>query len=116
MLNIVLKSVGILILLIQLACNGKKASTITNTGTSIILEGYYNGNNLFVKNPNGPDGFGYCVNEVLINGNRTSDEIISETIEIDLKASGVREGSEIKIEIKHYKGCEPKVLNPEVLK
>jgi hypothetical protein len=116
MKNTVLKLAAVSVLILQLACSEKKPATVKSTETSIILEGYYNGNNLFVKNPNGADGLGYCVNEILVNGNRTSDEIISEVIEIDLKASGIREGKEISIEIKHYKGCEPKVLNPEVLK
>lgn len=103
----------LLVMILPFAC-GEKATT-TSTGTSIILKGHYNGNNLFVKNSMGPDGLGFCVNEILINGDRTSDEIASENIEIDLKASGVREGHEITIEIRHYKGCEPKVLNAEVL-
>ena len=115
MKNVVLKLVVILILFLQNACTNKTAKT-TSTETSIILEGHYNGNNLYIKNASGPGGLGFCVNEVLINGNRTSDEISSETFEIDLKASGVREGHEITVEIKHYKGCEPKVLNPDVLK
>lgn len=113
MKNPVLKLVVLLVLILQMACGGK--ATTTSTGTSIILKGTYNGNNLYVKNPSGPDGLGFCVNEVLINGDRTSDEITSEHIEIDLKASGVREGHEITVEIKHYKGCEPTILNPEVL-
>ena len=115
MQNTVLRLAGILILLLQMSCGNKEVKT-TNTGTSIILEGHYNGNNLYIKNAAGPNGFGFCVNEVLINGNRSSDEISSATFEIDLKASGVREGHEITVEIKHYKGCEPKILNPEVLK
>ena len=110
----ILKLACLFFLLLLLAC-GEKAKT-TSTETSIILEGTYNGNNLYVKNPTGPDGLGFCVNEIVINGDRTSDEISSEHIEIDLKASGVREGNPIKIEIKHYKGCKPTVLNPEVLK
>lgn len=105
----------LLLVILQMACSEKKESKITNTGTSIILEGNYNGNNLFVKNPYRDDGFGFCINEILINGDRTSDEIASETIEIDLKASGVMEGHEITIEIKHNKGCEPTILNPGVL-
>lgn len=113
MKNAVLKLACLSFLLLQMACSEK--ATSTSTGTSITLKGHYNGNNLFVKNPMGPDGFGFCVNEVLVNGNRTSDEINAENIEIDLKASGVREGHEITVEIKHYKGCEPTVLNPEVL-
>lgn len=113
MKNPALKLAALLFIILQTACGGK--ATTTSTGTSIILKGHYNGNNLYVKNPVGPDGLGFCVNEILINGNRTSDEIASEHIEIDLKASGVHEGNEITVEIRHYKGCEPKVLNPEVL-
>lgn len=116
MKNTVLKLAALSVLVLNMACGEKKEATVKSTETSIVLEGYYNGNNLFVKNPSSEDGLGHCVNEVLINGNRTTDEINSETIELDLKASGVREGKEIIIEIKHYKGCEPIVLNPEVLK
>ena len=115
MKNAFLKLAGILILLSQMSC-GYKEAKITSTGTAIILEGHYNGNNLYLKNPVGSDGLGFCINEILINGNRTSDEVSGEIVEVDLKASGVREGHEITVEIKHYKGCEPKVLNPDVLK
>lgn len=113
MKNTILKLAALSLLFLQMAC-GEKATT-KSTGTSIILKGHYNGNNLFVKNPPGPDGLGFCVNEILINGNKTSDEVTSAAFEIDLKASGVREGHEITVEIKHYKGCGPTVLNPEVL-
>lgn len=109
-----LRLIGLSVLFLQMACSNETVTT--KTGTSIIIEGTYNGNNLYVKNPVGPDGLGFAINEILINGNRTSDDITSEHIEVDLKASGVREGSPIKVEIKHYKGCEPKILNPEVLK
>lgn len=109
----VLKTIVLSVLILLISCSEK--ATTTKTGTSIILKGTYNGNNLFIKNPPGPDGFGFCVNEIMVNGNRTNDEITGENIEIDLKASGVHEGHEITIEIKHYKGCEPTVLNPEVL-
>jgi hypothetical protein len=113
MKNTILKLAALSVLVLHMACGGK--ATSTSTGTSIILKGHYNGNNLFVKNLPGPDGLGFCINEIMVNGNRTSDEITGEHIEIDLKASGVREGHEITVEIKHYKGCEPKILNPEVL-
>lgn len=106
------KPVALLALVLLMACGGKKE---TKTSTSIIIEGHYNGNNLYVQNPSASDGIGFCVNEVLINGDRTSDEINTEHFEIDLKASGIREGSPIKVEIKHEKGCEPKILNPDVL-
>ena len=113
MKNATLKFVGLSVLILQMACGEKTVSK--STGTSIILEGHYNGNNLFVKNPPSSDGLGFCANEVIVNGDRTSDELNAENFEIDLKATGVREGGAIKIEIKHEKGCDPIVLNPEVL-
>lgn len=112
----VLKSAFLFFVCMQLSCSDKKPVITSSTGTSVIIKGRYNGNNIYVKNPVSPEGLGYCINEVLINGNRTSDEILNEeTFEVDLKASGIREGNDITIEIRHYKGCEPKVLNPEVL-
>ncbi len=110
--NLILKLAFIFALVLQMGCGGEKQTT---TGTSITLEGHYNGNNLFVKNTHTSDGIGFCINEIIVNGNRTCDEVNSETFEIDLKATGVREGGAIKVEIIHEKGCEPKVLNPEVL-
>ena len=57
MKNAFLKLAGILILLLQMSC-GYKEAKITSTGTAIILEGHYNGNNLYLKNPVGSDGLG----------------------------------------------------------
>ena len=40
-------------------------------GGVIILEGNYQGKNLYVQNPFSSIGVGFCVSEVLINGNIT---------------------------------------------
>ena len=41
-------------------------------GGVIILEGNYQGKNLYVQNPFGSGGVGFCVTEVLVNGNITT--------------------------------------------
>lgn len=83
----------------------------------IILEGNYQGKNLYVQNPYGNSaGVGFCVTEVLVNGNITTDETNSSAFEIDMKSHKLNIGDKVEIKIKHKEGCKPKVLNPEVLK
>ena len=85
-------------------------------GGVIILEGNYQGKNLYVQNPFGSGGVGFCVTEVLVNGNITTDETNSSAFEIDFKSHKLAIGEKVEIKIKHKDDCKPKVLNPEVLK
>ena len=85
-------------------------------GGVIILEGNYQGKNLYVQNPYGSGGVGFCVSEVLVNGNITTDETNSSAFEIDFKPHKLNVGDKVEIKIKHKEDCKPKVLNPEVLK
>lgn len=82
----------------------------------IVLEGNYQGKNLFVQNPFGSSGVGFCVMEVLVNDQVTTDEINSSAFEIDFKNFQLKLGDKIEVKIKHKDDCKPKVLNPEVLK
>ncbi len=82
----------------------------------IILEGNYQGKNLYVQNPFGSGGVGFCVTEVFVNGNITLDEINSSAFEIDLKPHKLAIGEKVEVKIKHKEDCKPKVINPEVLK
>src|ERR1700745_1336106 len=85
-------------------------------GGVIILEGNYQGKNLYIQNPFGNGGVGFCVTEVLVNGNVTVDETQSSAFEIDFKPHNLKIGDKIEVKIKHKTDCKPKVLNPEVLK
>lgn len=100
----------ITILLLVLSAKG------FSQGGVIILEGNYQGKNLYVQNPFGSGGVGFCVTEVLVNGNITTDEINSSAFEIDFKPHKLTIGEKVEIKIKHKEDCKPKVLNPEVLK
>jgi hypothetical protein len=82
----------------------------------IVLEGNYQGKNLFVQNPFGASGVGFCVMEVLVNDQVTTDEINSSAFEIDFKNFQLKLGDKIEVKIKHKDDCKPKVLNPEVLR
>lgn len=82
---------------------------------SIVLEGKYQQKNIFVVNEIASDGVGFCVFEVTVNGEITSDEVNSKAFEIDLGIYGFKLGDDLVIVIKHKEGCEPKVLNPGAL-
>lgn len=84
--------------------------------TMILLEGTYQGKNVYVQNPFASNGVGFCVYEVRVNDQITTDEIGSSAFEIDLRNFNLKPGDPVAIKIFHKDDCKPKVLNPEVLK
>jgi len=91
------------------------ASSVAMAG-NIVLEGNYQGKNLYVKNAFAGTGVGFCVFEVTVNGSVTTDEWNSSAFEIDLSILDLDLGDQIVVVIKHKDDCPtPKVLNPEVL-
>lgn len=89
---------------------------MSNGMPSIILEGTYQGKNLYVQNPFSASGVGFCVTLIRVNGEVTTDETQSSAFEIDLRACRLRIGDPVRVVIEHKEECKPKVLNPEVLK
>ncbi len=89
-------------------------STVAKT-QEILVNGIYQGENLFVMNPFAATGVGFCVYEVNVNDKVTTDEINSSAFEIDLSMYQLQVGDKVNVIIKHKDGCLPKVLNPEVL-
>ena len=83
---------------------------------TIFVEGVYQGKNIFIKNPFSASGIGFCVNEILVNGNPSADEIASSAFEIDLKQHQLRVGQKLEIKINHKSDCKPKVLNIEAIR
>ncbi len=82
----------------------------------IKLEGIFQGENIFVMNPFASSGVGFCIYEVTVNGQLTTDEINSSAFEVDLSQFHFKIGDPIVIVLKHKEGCVPKILNPEVIK
>lgn len=94
------------------------ATVLTIVGVQageLELRGTFQGENLYVKNPFAASGVGFCVYEVTVNGQTTTDEINSSAFEIDLGVFQFTIGEAIIVGIKFKDDCEPKVLNPEVL-
>jgi hypothetical protein len=83
---------------------------------TIVLDGNYQGKNIFVQNPFSEAGVGFCVYQVTVNDKVSTDEINSSAFEIDLSNFNLKVGDKVTIKIMHKDGCTPKVLNPEVLK
>lgn len=81
----------------------------------IVLEGNYQGKNLYVQNQFAASGVGFCVQEVRVNGNVTTDEITSSAFEIEFRNLQLKLGDKVEVRITHKDDCKPKILNPEVL-
>lgn len=84
---------------------------------SLVLQGHYNGKNLYVINPTvvvGKDS-SYCVKKVTVNNQITKDEIHSNSFQIDFFQLGLQNGAAVNVCILYCKGCTPKVVNPEAL-
>ncbi|PCI95013.1 MAG: hypothetical protein COB15_12415 [Flavobacteriales bacterium] len=82
----------------------------------IVLEGHYQGKNLYVLNPISSSGVGFCTFEVSINGEVITDEINSSPFEIDFENFKLKVGDPVIVKIKYKDDCTPRVLNPAVLK
>ncbi len=98
--------------LYEVECRIKGDCDEKNDGR-IILEGKYNGKNLYVQNPFNSKGF--CIYDCVVNGNVTTDTYESSAWEIDLTRYSLRIGDPVTIFIKHRTCCLPKILNPEVI-
>lgn len=84
---------------------------------TLILNGYYNGKNIFVQNPWIENSKRFCVQRYpCVNGNVTTRMVESSAFEIDLKCHLFKIGDKIEIKIEHGVSCRPKILNPEVLR
>lgn len=91
--------------------------TTLHAQTAVLrLDGVYQGKDLYVKNPFGENGVGFCVTQVEVNGKITADEINSSAFAIDMSALGLQVGEEVHVAITHKDACQPSILNPEAIK
>ncbi|MEO0405298.1 MAG: hypothetical protein AAF193_10535, partial [Bacteroidota bacterium] len=80
-----------------------------------VLKGVYQEKDLYVKNPFSDDGVGFCVFEVIVNGDVTTDEVNSSAFAIDLSILGLKKGDEVEVVIRSKEGCAPTVINPDAI-
>lgn len=89
--------------------------SLLNAQEIIVLEGNYQLRNIFVNNSIGVDGVGFCVTNVFVNGEVSTDEINQNAFEIDLTLFNLGFGDEVVVEIHHKENCAPEVINPLAL-
>ena len=81
----------------------------------VIISGIYQGKDLYVQNPMSADSSGYCVFEVLVNGQITADQLNSASFAVDLAIWKLNTGDALEIVLRCKENCEVKILNPEVI-
>ena len=84
-------------------------------GNMIVLSGKYYGKNLYVQNPFAPEGIGFCIYRIKVNGDDMHTDVNSASFEIPFAMWNLELGDDVWVEIHHKPDCLPKVLNPEVL-
>jgi len=99
-----------------LLCISALYTNAQSSSTVLLVEGNYQGKNLFVQNPFRSNNVGFCTIKVLVNDNTTTDEISSSAFEIDLSLHKLAVGDPVVVKIEHSLDCTPKVLNAEVLR
>lgn len=90
-------------------------AAVSSFAGTTILEGKYQNKNIFVINSLSSTGVGFCVYEVRVNGQVSTDETNSSAFEVDLSVYGFVVGDDVSIAIKYKEDCEPRVLNPGAL-
>lgn len=60
------------------------SSAFADNSGNIIVEGHYQAKNIFIKNSFGGSGVGFCVYEITVNGELSTDEINSSAFEIQV--------------------------------
>ncbi len=88
---------------------------LTSQAEVIVISGVYQGKDLYVKNPLTESGVGYCIFEVLVNGNITSDEVNSPAFAVDLAAWGLKVNDPVEVVLRCKEKCDVKIINPEVI-
>lgn len=84
---------------------------------TLVLEGTYQGKNLYVQNPYASSGVGFSTVDVKINGEVFPGEINSSAFEVDFTYFELKMGDPVVVSIDHKEEQpKPRVLNPEVLK
>ncbi|MFA0963605.1 T9SS C-terminal target domain-containing protein [Roseivirga sp. BDSF3-8] len=80
----------------------------------VTLQGVYQGKNIYIQNPLSEDNRTFCTRGVIVNGRLLIEQPNTSAFEIDL--SFLQIGEEVNIKIEHKNSCEPKIINPQVVR
>ena len=75
------------------------------------VEGSYQGNDLYVQNPENESVNGFCIDSVFVNNIKRNCEVNASAFVIEFDTTEFFIGKEIIIDIYHGRECKPKILN-----
>ena len=90
-------------------------SSFTSYAGTLVLEGKYQNENLYVINGPTENAVGFCTYQVSINGRVSTDEVNASSFEIDFSQFNILPGTPVIVKIDHKDDCSPRVINPQVL-
>ncbi|MDX2188824.1 MAG: hypothetical protein SFY32_03080 [Bacteroidota bacterium] len=86
----------------------------SNAQQTLIVNGAFQGKNLYVQNPFTTNMKDFCSDEVYVNDVKVMSNIKSSAYEIDL--SHLAQNEPVTIKITHKADCKPKILNAQVIR
>jgi len=81
--------------------------------SELILNGIYQGKNLFIRNPLGGGRQGFCIQQIFVNEELAVDNPRISALELDLSRFEVNDP--LVIRIVHKDDCLPQIINPQVV-
>ena len=84
--------------------------------TEKVIDGFFQGENLYIFNPLDESGTDFCITNVTVNDKNANAIVNSNAFVVDLKQFGLKKGEAVIIVLTHKEGCVPKILNQEILK
>lgn len=82
----------------------------------MTINATYNGKSVFIQNSFGKDGIGFCITQVNVNQNITTDEINATYFKIDLELHKLKLGEKFNLSIFYKDSCSfakaPLIMNP----
>jgi hypothetical protein len=82
--------------------------------TEYTTTGEYQGKNIYIQNPLSSDKINFCTTEVYLNERLINSAPKTSAFVIEL--SHLQVGDPVFIKIVHRDGCEPKIINPQVIR
>lgn len=82
--------------------------------TEYTMTGEYQGKNIYVQNPLSTDKINFCTSAVYLNEQLINSSPKTSAFEIDLSHFEI--GGYVFIKIVHKGGCNPKIINPQVIR
>lgn len=82
-------------------------------GKDSYFRGFYQGKNVFVRNPYLGQGSGFCIEKIYLNGDLVVKNPKVSAYEIDMQ--NLEQDTRVVIRIVHHDDCQPELTNPEVI-